>query len=176
LNLPPLSPPASQSNQIAGYNTTQARPAPSLLPTGFPVPWTSRTVPKWHTLGNGLGREGARRGDGGGTEGERGDCGAIEGALQYAITVPFWHTTPFSLSLSISNRCLKYPCLFRLLFRWYRGPSARFCPSLARCVGRPAISASRRLTDVTALPRTRSTAKLDMTIPSTDTRPNGWRA
>src|ERR1022692_4252993 len=63
-------------------NVFTGNPAAS---TGFRVSWKPRTVPKWHTQGHRAGREGAWRGNGGGTEGERWGSGIVAGRLQCAI-------------------------------------------------------------------------------------------
>ena len=92
---------ANPSNQITACETPQSRSAPARRPTCIWVSWLPPTVPKWHTLGHFSAWEGPRRDYGGyAVRLGRGKGGAA-GISSCPYSVPFWHTFPVSLPLSI---------------------------------------------------------------------------
>src|ERR1017187_6807452 len=73
--------------------------------------------------GYGGGMVGARRGNGGGKVVAPVSSGGVS-------SVPIWHKTPASLSLSISNRCPKMPCPARPQTLWVAAVGQRWTSML----------------------------------------------
>jgi hypothetical protein len=85
------------------------------LPTRFPDAFECHRIPELCQNGTLKATRRVGRDYGGTTVGRRTGKGGPARTPRNALSVPFWHTTPSSLSLSICNRCPKSPCPSRPL-------------------------------------------------------------